>query len=266
VRGVGVADSAGQDLKWFLNGVDPACNMRPPEDVPNACGIHIHEGMSCYANAGGHYWNKSTYEEDPWTPVIYKTWRSPFGSFTYDGNELVVTGLENSDVNGHTMIVHDVTGARVACGIIAPKQEIVNAFVPYFSYQGDLRVSGTVLVGSTGVLGEAAQVLQWMLQGVDPACKSVPSGVPNACGVHIHQGMDCTSDALGHFYNQTSIGEDPWLAITYKARKFFGTYHAIEKNAPVVTGLTGFDVLGHTMIVHDSQGARIACGILNIAA
>jgi len=198
--------------------------------------------------------------------LVYKTWRTPFGGFTYDGNELVVTGLENSAVNGHTMIVHDVTGARVACGIIAPKQEVVNAFVPYYSYQGNLHVSGSVLVSSKGVLEEAAQVLQWTLKGVDPACGSVPSGVDNACGVHIHQGMDCTSNALGHYYNETSIDKDPWLAITYKTIKFFGTYYAIESNAPVVTGLTNFDVLGHTIIVHDSTGARIACGILNIAA
>merc|ERR1712048_614267 len=185
------------------------------------------------------------------------TWRSPFGDFTYDGNELVGTGLENSAVNGHTMIIHDVTGARVACGIIAPKQEIVNAFVPYYSYHGNLQVSGSVLVSSKGVLGEAAQVLQWTLAGVDPACEAVPSGVDNACGVHIHQGMDCTSNALGHYYNETSISKDPWLAITYKAIKsFFGTYYAIESNAHVVTGLTSFDVLGHTMIVHDSTGAR----------
>lgn len=164
------------------------------------------------------------------------------------------------------MIVHDVTGARVACGIVAPQKEIVNAFVAYFSYTGSLEVSGSVFVEGNGVLAEASQELHWILYGVDPACASGPGDAGNSCGVHIHTGMDCTSNAGGHYWNSTAISEDPWATISYTTKNFLGKDYAFAYNVQVVTGLTNFDTLGHTLIVHDYTGARIACGILNIAA
>lgn len=262
-----VDDAFAQDLSWYLQGVDPECSQAPQPDVSNACGIHIHAGMSCYANADGHYWNETEFPEDPWKSVVYKSWSNPWGVFAWQHSEAVITGLQNSAANGHTMIVHDATGARVACGILAPQTEIVNAFVPYFSYSGSLRVSGTVVAQGGRVLDKANQNLAWVLFGVDPACKNGPGEAGNSCGVHIHAGMDCTSDALGHYWNTTSISDDPWKTISYNAfdSLVFGTM-AFNYNVEVVTGLSNFNTLGHTLIVHDYTGARIACGILNIAA
>jgi len=252
---------AAQDMSWYLKGVDPECRQAPPAGVANACGIHIHEGTSCYVGAGGHYWNNSLFQDDPWSIVTYRTW----WGYAYENSEAVLTGLDNNAVNGHTLIVHDVTGARVACGIIVPKKEIVNAFVPYYSYTGPLNVSGTVLVEGQGVLANALQELHWRLDGVDPDCASGPGNASNSCGVHIHEGMDCVSNAGGHYWNKTAHSADPLATISYTAKKWWGKWYAKDYNVNVVTGLTNFDTLGHTLIVHDFTGARVACGILNIA-
>merc|ERR1712224_968596 len=75
--------------------------------------------------------------------------------------------------------------------------------------------------------------------------------------LHIHAGMGCTSDALGHYWNTTSISDDPGKTISYNAfdSLVFGTM-AFNYNVEVVTGLSNFNTLGHTLIVHDYTGAR----------
>jgi len=262
VYGFGVTNTAGQYLKWSFTGVDPQCK-NGASNTPNSCGVHIHQGMNCSGNALGHYWNKTTFGTDPWATVNYKADMSWNGKFVTVSHDAVVTGFENTIVNGHTMIVHDYTGGRISCGIIAPHKEVTNAFVKYFSYTGDLEVSGFITVRGSGVLDEAAQELGWSLNGVDPACSTppAPDANPNACGIHIHVGMDCTSDAGGHYF---AVSSDPWTAVKYTATPFGATF--TWKDVKVVTGLTNYQVLGHTMIVHDSTGARIACGIVNYAA
>jgi hypothetical protein len=107
-----------QVLDFKLKGVDPECKT-VPEDVANACGIHIHEGKSCKENALGHYWNKGEIEADPWAPVTYKI-TSMKGDVAYGEvvDKQVITGLTGDQVKGHTMIIHDHTGGRIACGIV----------------------------------------------------------------------------------------------------------------------------------------------------
>merc|ERR1719191_144296 len=121
------------------------------------------------------------------------------------------------------MIVHDYTGGRIACGIISPHAEVANAFVKYYTYGGDLEVFGWVKVGGSGVLEEASQELSWQLAGVDPACQTAPgpSANPNACGIHIHVGMDCTSNAGGHYY---AVSSDPWTTVKYTATPSGATF------------------------------------------
>jgi len=263
VSGMGAADAAGQTLAWSVKGVDPRCSSGANSEYANSCGIHIHVGTDCTSDAFGHYWNTTTYSDDPWSVIGY-TSHKWFGTAVYawEKQAPVVTGFQNSLVNGHTMIVHDYTGGRIACGIISPYSEVANAFVKYYTYAGDLQVSGWVKVVGSGVLEEASQELSWNLAGVDPACKAAPGpgDSPNACGVHIHVGMDCTSDAGGHYF---AVSTDPWISVKYKTLP--GGY-ARARMQKVDSGLTNYDVLGHTMIVHDSTGARIACGILNIAS
>lgn len=268
VEGAGLLKSATQTVAWQLKGVDPGCET-VPEGVKNACGIHIHEGKSCYADAGGHYWNTSLFEVDPWATVAYKTETFKSYAWSSETGVAVATGLTNYEVLGHTVIVHDHTGARVACGVITPQRLTVNALVSYFDYKGPLHVSGSVLLKAQppGVDATASQAVSWSLKGVDAKCKSGAGAEPNSCGVHIHEGMSCTENALGHYWNRTTYQADPWSPIHYTSRSFAGQSVPVAftwwKSWPVTTGLEMTDVNGHTMIVHDYEGARVACGIIS---
>jgi len=248
VHGDGVADSAAQDLKWFLKGVDPACNRAPPEGVANACGIHIHEGFNC-ENAQGHYYNTT---EDPWKSVVYKDGSGHYGP--------IVTDTTMYDVLGRTFVIHDYQGARVACGIIQPKAEVVPSIGKYGTYDGALQVSGDVRITVADGDFFAAQRLSWNLTGVDPMCAEpvVADAPANACGIHIHEGPDCT-DAGGHYYNP-ELSEDPWKHVTY------GTVSGRSegKDVVVVTGENMYDVNGRPFVVHDHLGARVGCGFISI--
>merc|ERR1711943_109227 len=67
---------------WYnIEGVEADC-ATAPEGVANACGIHIHEGMTCDdADAiGGHYYDQTALEADPWSPLGYNTGFAGFAS------------------------------------------------------------------------------------------------------------------------------------------------------------------------------------------
>jgi len=282
----------GQDtanvISGALQGTDPVCtaDFVSTTTVSNACGYHIHTGTDCTSDAGGHFWNKEEIgDADPWKSVRYITGQ--------DFNANVVTGLDQHAIDGHAFIIHDSTGARIACGIIDthcdyspsppsppfPSQaptpappvgdQCVNDYVPYFSYTGDLDVTTdfgthrrpTQLTEAGSSYGQdTANVISGALQGLDPACTAsfvASTTVANACGYHIHVGTDCTSDAGGHYWNKDIAGDtDPWAPVRYVTGR--------DLNSNVVTGLTSGDIHGHAMIIHDSTGARIACGIIEM--
>jgi len=48
--------------------VDPDCASGAAEGVGNSCGLHIHAGKSCAADAMGHYYNPAL-PSDPWATV-----------------------------------------------------------------------------------------------------------------------------------------------------------------------------------------------------
>lgn len=133
----------------------------------------------------------------------------------------------------------------------APQKLKVDAFGPYFNYAGDLAVAGKVNVEGGG----DGQQLSWDLSGLDPKCEAGPGAKPNSCGVHIHKGQSCGEDALGHYF---ATAEDPWKTITYTSKNS----KAKSDNVKVATELTNAEVAGRTFIVHDFEGARVACGIL----
>merc|ERR1740124_536842 len=89
-------------------------------------------------------------------------------------------------------------------------------------------------------------------------CKTVPEGVSNACGIHIHSGKTCDDASMvgGHYYSD-SIESDPWAPITYRA----GNAGIAQGRAAVKIGVAQ-DISGRAMVMHDSTGARIACALL----
>ena len=80
--------------------------------VANSCGIHIHEGTSCTADAGLHYY-AGLVTVDPWATITYTATGS-----TTSGTLAVSTGATQTQVTGRAMIIHDRAGARVACALL----------------------------------------------------------------------------------------------------------------------------------------------------
>jgi hypothetical protein len=102
-------------VTWVLGGLDPACTAGAAPGVANACGIHIHEGTTCAdaSQVGGHYHSN---EPDPWQPVRYVV--APYQ--TSSGGEWTLEiGYPFSTATGRALVVHDVTGARIACRLLA---------------------------------------------------------------------------------------------------------------------------------------------------
>ena len=125
-------------------------------------------------------------------------------------------------VAGRAMIVHAFDGSRIGCAILGaatPVTLTAGGFVPYYSYNGDLGVSGTV--GPMTTSG-TTQSFYWSLSGVDPQCSSGAGSSANSCGIHIHSGTTCTDDALGHFYTG-AVSVDPWTSVAYTSDASAGT-------------------------------------------
>eukprot|EP00972_Heterocapsa_arctica_P100943 14878929-Heterocapsa_arctica.AAC.1 len=131
----------------------------------------------------------------------------------------------------------------------------VTQFVPYFNYQGPLKVTGSGTIDT----GYGHQTLDIALKGVDPACSGNPTTAANSCGIHIHEGTDCFTDAKMHYWNTADYAQDPWKHVVYTAGK---SGDVTVKGVKVFTGLSGAAIRGHTVIVHNSAGGRVSCGIL----
>lgn len=242
-------------VSWLLQGVEADVCARPPEGVANACGIHIHEGKTCddAAEVGGHYFDAEKFSDDPWAP---KTYRALAQGVSF-GLTNIQAGKKLSDVEGRAMVVHDHTGGRVGCGLIkssmlatAHKSITFNA---YPDYAGHLQIQGEALAWSL----KGTAWLQFSIKGVEEECRSTPEGVPNACGIHIHEGKTCDdADAIGGHFFDNSIESDPWASQVYTALlggKASGLF-------PTKIGTD--DIAGRALIVHDKTGSRVACGLI----
>jgi hypothetical protein len=103
-----------QSFTYSLMGADPACADGATEE-PNSCGIHIHAGMSCESDGMAHYYSPVAVS-DPWVSVTYTAMADGSAAGTIVG---VATGYPASELIGHAVVIHDRTGARVACALLA---------------------------------------------------------------------------------------------------------------------------------------------------
>ena len=101
-----------------------------------------------------------------------------------------------------------------------------------------------------------AQEFTYSLTGVDSRCNSGAGEAANSCGMHIHAGTDCTSDAGGHYFDE-KLAEDPWAKVSYTA-----VGSVASGAATAHTGLASKATVSHAFIVHDFDGARIACALV----
>lgn len=132
-------------------------------------------------------------------------------------------------------------------------------FVKYFNYPGSLNVEGILTIYPEIGPDKSAMLGAGHFSGVDPACNMGPNTEvsANSCGVHIHVGTSCAEDAGGHFYNTAA---DPWGEGYYKAESD-GT---AEVEFALMPGTSSADITGRAVIVHDYNGDRISCALLEM--
>jgi len=85
----------------------------------------------------------------------------------------------------------------------------------------------------------------------------------NECGVHIHDGIDCSNPG-GHLWNRNKFAFDPWLNIYYQSDEF-GCSITGSKDIIYMKNGNGFslvDNLNRPIVIHSYNGTKIACGML----
>eukprot|EP00418_Pyrodinium_bahamense_P034776 CAMPEP_0179156506 /NCGR_PEP_ID=MMETSP0796-20121207/76300_1 /TAXON_ID=73915 /ORGANISM="Pyrodinium bahamense, Strain pbaha01" /LENGTH=444 /DNA_ID=CAMNT_0020858089 /DNA_START=35 /DNA_END=1369 /DNA_ORIENTATION=- len=282
---VAPSGATSQALSWHLEGVDANCGCLDHSGVARACSIAIHAGMDCEKDALGFL---AAAGLDPWGDVSYvtQTGTSAVGGTT------VTMGLALDRLIGHAVVVRDLVGTPVACGLLqrlpgvaagaappsaGPKRVLtgdepwrqgllVTEFVPFAGYVGPFKhVWGTIKVVSNDA-GDGSQFMQWFLHGVDANCGHAnTAGISDACGVHIHTATSCSAATGSRYFR---VATDPWdpaaYAITHDPEECLTP--GAGEGLNMITGLTEADVIGHAVVVHDASGVPIACGLLHAAA
>ena len=109
-----LTSSGTQTLTYTLSDVDERCFRAEgaAQGVANSCGIHLHWGAGmtysadCAAPVGGHFFVGDV-SQDPWGTATYAA---------LAGSVEVHTG--GSSVAGLAVVVHDLSGARIACAVL----------------------------------------------------------------------------------------------------------------------------------------------------
>jgi len=126
-------------------------------------------------------------------------------------------------------------------------------FGAYPGYDGPLRMVGEAIISSAK---DGGVVIPYFLLGLEVACESPPSGVANACGIHVHEGESCSTAAGigGHYWNASYVSSDPWASITYSDVGGVGA-----GTVSIDIGYTLNQIMGQVMVLHGSAGERVAC-------
>lgn len=241
-------------LTWALQGLDPACSQK--SDMENSCGIHIHEGTSCdLASAvGGHYYDKTLLGKDVWQTVFYTANADGSGS----GSANVEFGFGFEGAKGRTVVIHDQSGNRISCSVLplhASRETVTMALQPLST--ATYNITGRVVAEFRG---EGVK-LSYNLMGATNC--PYPGLAPNSCGIHIHAGFTCSPETvLGHYYNPTTFPTDPWSFAPYLTGNG-GTSSTPSIGSVMVSYGRDWDhSKGRVVVVHDSNGTKVACAVL----
>jgi hypothetical protein len=109
----GFAQNLEPNLISYLN--DNKTLMGKDCNFTNGCGVHIHNGTSCFnvTTQGGHYYNKTTYPIDPWLYTMYQA--------SDNNGDAYFTGCAETGVPSFVnrpFIIHSNNGTRVSCGLL----------------------------------------------------------------------------------------------------------------------------------------------------
>ncbi|MGB1239324.1 MAG: hypothetical protein ACPG4U_13990 [Pseudomonadales bacterium] len=92
--------------------------------------------------------------------------------------------------------------------------------------------------------------VEYQLQGLAPSSSG---------GLHIHSGSSCAvaSEVGGHYWDP-AIGDDAWNGAKWRSNAQGESRGGVR----LVTGYNYSQNIGHAVVIHNSDGARIACGVL----
>merc|ERR1740117_2124406 len=230
--GTGYGYKSHISLQYDLAGLSP--NYGAP--------IHIHTGTTCGDSqlVADHYYASPA---DPWDTRTLVTDGAGTATGTIAG---VHSGISAASSVGHAIVVHDGEN-RIACGVCVPTCTATMA--PYPGYAGSVNLAGTVKATATGMDHFSSTIdLDYQLTGAEPSVQG---------GIHIHTGTTCADASLvsGHYFATAS---DPWSSTTYQTDGYGAVTGTI---AGVAAGLGFNAIVDHTIVVHDSAGAKIGCGV-----
>ena len=157
-----------------------------------------------------------------------------------------------------TVVLHNSdSSVRSGCGVIGASYgpyTAVASIVAYPGYTGAYAgVMGTVAVSELKAGYDAMGSIK--VFGTLTGLEESRTG-----GIHIHTGVTCSDASLvgGHYY--PGMASDPWDYTTYSTEG--------DGVATVSFSVDGFSmsmmnpVAGRVVVVHDSTGARVGCGVL----
>ena len=167
-----------------------------------------------------------------------KTWGPTDSGGVAEGTFDIRVGHSLVDVVGKTVVLHDSTGKRLSCSVLA---------------LNDAETMAPMTVG-------------YHLQGLETEATG---------GLHIHSGTSCqdTASQGGHYYS-TDVYPDPttepWTATTYTTGangQAHGSFRVLPgvsmASVAINTKATGTNKV---LVLHNSAGVRIACGVLKSQA
>lgn len=104
----------------------------------------------------------------------------------------------------------------------------------------------------------SANNLQPNLNSVYGGAGGTDCQAANGCGMHIHDQLQCTSaDEVGPLFFSGST--DPWTQVGYRSTTAAGTTQFVDC---VDIGSPRFSE-DPTFVVHNNEGAAVACGVLS---
>jgi len=236
------------------------------KEVSASGGVHIHAGTSCdnAAGVGGHYYDATNTPEDPWGDQTM--WHSDeagvaTGSFT------VATGYAEAETLGHVMVLHASDGARIACGVLesvpggyTSYADLLGVAAPYSAHK--VATLGTY----PGYTGDATVELRnlffaYLPDGTTSVSYNIAVGAGEASasgGLHVHSGTSCADNSSvgGHYY------DDSWRADPWDTTWDSDAEGVASGSFILDTGHGANQNLGHAVVVHASDGTRVACGVL----
>jgi hypothetical protein len=245
-------------------------------------GLHIHSGRSCDTpeGVGGHYWSDLSVS-DPWVTTTYA------GDGTNaKGSFVVNSGYTYGSNVGRTVVVHNGSGEKIACGILQGTRAGVHIHAGTTCetagevgghYWKDAAAPDPWTGSTISADDSTAKDLVTIMSGyqfadnikhavvvhsaADPAVRIGCGVLYASASLHIHTGEACNdANAVGgHYWNPEVYGdEDPWSDIAIPVKSDGTSKGTFELS----TGYTYGRNIGHSVVVHAPGGARVGCGVL----